>query len=85
MALASGAQEGLPDHVLQSFPSQNALQQVVQRARKIRGATSVDLKPDELQLVRTHLLACRVRVLSTPMYGTVQRTGHTSVKCKQWS
>lgn len=51
MALAADAQEGLEDAVLQAMPSQRALQQVVNRVRKITGAKEADLEPSLFRLV----------------------------------
>lgn len=52
MSLAAGAHEGLADEAIQSFASQRALQQAVNRVRKIKGAADADKAPDELVLVR---------------------------------
>ncbi|KAH7719212.1 hypothetical protein AAVH_13370 [Aphelenchoides avenae] len=45
MALAADAQEGLQPFELQRFASQRALQQVVNRARKVPGSKLVDAEP----------------------------------------
>lgn len=51
MALAAGAHEGADESVIQKLPSQLALQQVVNRARKIEGSAAADLPPERMSLV----------------------------------
>lgn len=49
--LVSDALQGLDAHAIQAMPSPNAMQQTVNRIRKVDGAKTADLAPDKLVIV----------------------------------